>query len=1165
MHRNGKTWHGAWLAASGVAALIFVLAAPAYAQLGKGVVSGTVFDPTGASVPNASVTLTNESTNTEKTAPSNSVGLYRLDFVDPGSYTLRVQAPGFAPSETKALQVTVGQTVTSDVHLKIGMATAQTVTVEASGVQLANTANAEISGLVNRTEIQNLPLEIRDPIAFVDLQPGAVPNVFNGSMRGAAVNGQRGGSGNFMIDGGDNNDYNQGGRSHNLAGGLAGGIVSISPDAVQEFRVVTNNFSAEYGRQGGFVTDMVLRSGTNRMHGSAFEYNRNSATTADDFFSARVHQHDQLVRNQFGGSLGGPIEKDKMFVFGTVEVQRLRQSTPISGETIRPEFINFVESGDFTRFVNQNPNLFGLTAPIDCSNPQNPGCGLGPIFKELQTKYPLPLPNSPASAADYFSSSPIYPGTIKYPVPVLGPFTYPGAVRFDEARGSVRYDYQISERNTLSAHYAVDDFPEFIGGNGGDFQNAYFGQQAPGRAQNGQLGYTHTFSPDILNEAKFTYLRATNAFPRQDADVPSIGTSDGTTVGFGASQSIPSRGVLNTFQWQDSISISHGRHSYKVGGEYRRTRNGSTFDSAVYGFYQFWDSENLLTDGAIGDLTTNPFTSSTSGAFAVAMGAINPASPVPALPDTYRGYRANEFSWYAQDNWRASSRLTVNLGLRYDYFGVPHNFRPDIDSNFYWGPSNLDQCITRNGTGQQVCLPGLGVTNPVSTNPFYPVNPATAAEFGAAFQVRNNELWNKDTNNFAPRVGLAYDVFGNQKTVVRLGGGVFYDRMWNNLFENIRFNPPYYAMSQFGLFVNGTVQGPISTPGFYSIPVNVANFAGPGATASPRHMDQNIVTPYTEQINFDIQQQLSPSWLLDVAYLGTFGHKLTGVVDLNTFDGRTVPGLSTRRINPNIGADNARGNFYDSNYHALQARVTHRFSRGFQMNANYTWSHALDYVSDAFFSKAGGDYHPEDNYNRSIEYGNADFDIRHRLVGDFNWDLPLFHGNRVLGGWSLNGILTWQSGSPFTIYDSSSDSNRDGHFNDRAMFLGSGNIASAVLHNQSPADGYLTPANFAATPAPDNGFANGLLARNAVFGPTYFNTDLSLQKEFRLKERASLKLLVSAFNIWNHPNFSMVPVFSSANVGNIANPEFGQAQSTVQPNNTGTGARVMQFAVRIDF
>lgn len=1141
-------------------------AATSYGQLGKGVITGTVTDPSGAVVPGATVTIVNQGTAIQRTETTDPQGVYRFELADVGTYTLRVSSSGFANYEATGLVLTVGQTVTSDVRLEVAK-TAQTVTVEAGGIQLVNTTNAEISGLVDRNTIANLPLEIRDAGVFVNLQPGAVSADFNGSTRGAAVNGQRGGTGNFMIDGTDNNDYGQGGRSHNAPGTIAGGIVSVSPDAVQEFRVVTNNFSAEYGRSSGFVSDTVLKSGTNQIHGSAFEYNRNSATTANDFFTNKAGGSDQLIRNQFGGSLGGPIKKDKAFVFGALEFQRLRQTVPTTVTSVAPQFVNFVADGGFANFVNQNLSAFGLSAPIDCSNPKNPGCTLGPIFQQLNSQYPLPPATSGTSNV---SASPIFPvrtggavQAIVYPVPELGQAIFPSKTTLNEARWSVRYDEHLSDKDSLSLHWLYDDFPTFQSGIGGDFFQPAFPSIATGRSQNGAIQWTRILSPNMLNELGFTYLRTAASFPCTACQVPSIGTFDALTTGFGSSSALPQAGTENTFQYQDNLAITHGKHSFKVGGEYRRTRNGSFFDSFVDGNYNFFDTEDLLTDGAIGDLAG-------VGGFAESVQALNPSSPTPAIPESYRGYRANEFGAYIEDDIKATSRVTLNLGLRWDYFGVPHNYQPNIDSNFYFGSQVLNQCTLKNSTGKQVCFPINGPTTPntVSANSYYPVNPATAAVFSAIFQVRNSELWNKDTNNFAPRFGLAWDVGGNQKTIIRFGGGIFYDRIWNNLFENIRFNPPFWSDAETGGFIDGAVQGPISTPGFYSIPINFAAFAGHGAVPSPRQMNQNMVTPYSEDINFDIQRELGGNWLLDVAYVGTFGHKLTGVADLNTYNGREM-GADSHRINPNIGADNARGNYYNSNYSGLQVRLTKRLSHGLQFDGNYTWSHALDYVSDAFNNKASEGsaqgFQPEDPYNRSLEYGNADFDIRHRFVGDVIWDLPAFRGNRLLGGWSLNGIVVLQTGSPFTIFDSAVDSNGNGITgNDRGMYLGPGDISNAIDHSHNAADGLFKPNMFGPTNPAQVVPVDGLLARNAVFGPAFDDVDASISKAFKLTERLQLKIIVSAFNLFNRPNFIMTPLEGTTG-GDISSPQFGQAPQTVQPNNGGTGARNLQFGVRVDF
>jgi len=1132
------------------------LAGLAHGQLGTGVVTGTVTDPSGGVVPGAPVTLVDTTTGVQRTAQTNALGIYRFDFADVGTYNLRVSAKGFADYELDGLVLTVGQTVAANARLELGK-TGTVVAVEAGGVQLVNTANAEVSDLINQNTIQNLPLEVRDATIFVNLIPGSVPNDFNASTRGAAINGMRAGMGNFMIDGSDNNDYGQGGRGKNGTGTIPGGEVGVSPDAVEEFRVVTNNFSAEYGRSGGFVTDLVTKSGTDQLHGSAFEYNRNSATTADDFFSARAGLHDALIRNQFGGSLGGPIKKDKVFIFGAIEWQRLRASSPITGTSVTQDFLNFVNNGSFASFMN---STLGTTL-FNCTSASVPGCSLGPIFQQLDSKYPLPRATSNFS---YATTSPLFTTPtgplFSYPVPIFGQETYLSDTILNEVRPDVRLDYNMSSKDVLTVHYAIDDYPSTTTGNGGDFQNPAFPTIDQARAQNGGITWTHTLSPSMVNEAKMNYLRSTADFPCTDCQVPSIGTADALYTGFGTTEDLPQFFTENTFQWLDNLSIIHGKHTFKLGGEYRRTRNGSAFEAASDGLYYFWDTEDLLTDGAVGDKVG-------AGGFYEALASINPSSPTPAYPDYYRGYRANEFGFYGEDQIKATSRLTLTVGLRWDYFGVPHNFRSNIDSNFFDGSPIYNQC--QAASGEVYCFPGYTGTLPggatlQSNNPNYPINPYTASVFGGQFEIKNSEVWDKDTGNFAPRFGLAWDIFGDQKTILRMGGGIFYDRMYNNIFENMRFNAPLFAFAVAG-YSGGAVEGPYSTPGFYSVPINIANFARFASTPEARQMQQNLAAAYDEQLNFDIQHQFG-SWLLDTAYIGTFGHKLLGYVDVNTFAGREVGGgYSSARINPILGPDNDRGNWFNSNYNALQVSLTKRFSHGFQFNTNYTYSHALDYLSDVFNGRqfiGGGSIGTsiDDPYRRYLEYGNADFNLDHRFVAYGIWELPVFKDNKWLGGWSYDATFSIQSGQPFSVIDTASDSNADGYYGARADYVGTGSPMSTVTHTKSPADGYITNTSvFIATPPnPATGWADSMLGRNTMTGPKFVGTDMSLAKKFQISERFALKVIASGFNIFNHPNFSNP-------VSDINNPFFGQSISDIAPNNSSTGARVMQFAARLEF
>lgn len=868
------------------------------------------------------------------------------------------------------------------------------------------------------------------------------------------------------------------------------------------------------------------------------------------------------MRNQFGGSLGGPLKKEKMFLFGAVEIHRLRQTYPITTTGIRQEFINWVDSGGMADF-------YGL----DCADPdQAKACTLGPVFKDLNSRFPMPVSTKPVTDNDYVSTSPILGGT-PYPVPIFGDVTLQNRIRANQNRWNLKWDYQATSKDTITAHYVFDDFDEYDSTGGGDAYNPAFGFDAPARSQNGSVGWTRTFAPTVVNEFRAAYLRHNAPFPRSTApEVPSIFTIDALGTGYGITSSLPQNFTENTFQYQDSMSWIRGRHTLRFGGDYRRTRNGSAFEAARDGVFYFWDTESMLTDGALVDLFG-------LGGFYLAEASIDPNSTTPKRPEYYRGFRANEFSWFVEDSWKVNNRLTFTLGMRYDYFGIPHNFRSGLDSNFYFGSHNLDQCIIRKATGAEVCLPGDGVTNPVSTNPYFPVNAYTASVFGGDFKQKNSGIWNKDSNNFAPRFGLAWDVRGNQKTVIRLGGGVFYDRMWNNLFENIRFNPPSFAFADWGYAGNGLTVGPISTPGFYSIPIDIANFAGTAATPGPRHMNEGMVTAYSEQYNFNIQRQLSTNWLLDMAYVATVAHKLTGVVNVNTFNGRSGFGYSSRRINPNIGSDNMRGNWYNSNYHALQVRLTKRMSRGITIDTNYTYSHALDFISDAFNNRSGNDFRPENQWNRGLEYGAADFDLRHRFLTSFVWDLPFFKSNKILGGWTVNGVVTLQTGTPFTIYDSSNDVNGDGLFSDRAAFYGGAGAKPSgyIDHSQSPADGYLAnpltnkgtnpwtgaPISVFDTTVADfvNGASepvDGYMSRNAMYGPGFANTDFSVSKKFRITEGTALTFVWSSFNLWNHPNF-----FMGISSGDVSGTSFGRSRSTISPNNTG--GRVMQWALRFDF
>src|SRR6185295_3147226 len=452
------------------------------------------------------------------------------------------------------------------------------------------------------------------------------------------------------------------------------------------------------------------------------------------------------------------------------------------------------------------------------------------------------------------------------------------------------------------------------------------------------------------------------------------------------------------------------------------------------------------------------------------------------------------------------------------------------------------------------------------------------------FQQRDHSIWEKDNNNFAPRVGFAWDVFNDQKLVVRGGGGMFYDRIWNNLFENIRFNAPFFNFSTIGAFGNGVPSGPISTPGLFTVPfTSTSLFANPASlpAPSPRHMDQNLVTPFLYQAFLGGQRKIAKTTVVEVNYITTLGRQLTGVVNINTFNGRSGGSLTTtgrshgttRRPNPAIASDNFRTNGFTSSYHGGQVILRHRARFGLQLNSSYTFSKAIDTISDAFNARLG--LNPTNNFNISLDRGRADFDVRHKFVTDFSYEIPFMKENRYLGGWEATGIVTVQTGAPFSVFSTSSseDANADGIFTDRAVYIGSGPIDSVINHNTSPANGYFDSSQFVGMVTrakqlgprtacgPNNGvvisntqwWCDGTSGRNALTGPGYVNFDLGLHKAFKVTENSKLQFQVNAFNVFNHPNFGR----PGGNLNSAAT--IGKSTFTIN------GARVMQMALRFDF
>lgn len=1144
-------------------AVLLLACANSPAVLGQGGVgefSGLVTDPAGATVPGAKVTLTNNATGNVRETVTTEAGIYRFPALPVvGTYKLKVEAKGFRSFEVTDVVVTVGRTVTQDIHLELGAAS-EVVQVEA-GVQLVQSTESQVGDVLDQRIWQSLPLETRSQNEFINNLAGVVPNDFAGTGRGASVDGARTGTGNFMVEGYDNNDQGLGGGGSLM--GPGGANTTISPDAIQEYRVIEHLPPAEYGKTGGFVTDTVLKSGTDRFHGSLFEYNRVQALAANSFFSNTAGLKDSLVRNQFGGSIGGPIVKNRTFFYFTTEFHRLRTGSPLTATATTQQFLDFVNSGGFEQFMESDPNGFCVVnTGAACPGAFNQASTLGTKFQSLLSSQPFPL------ATRNFSnegSDGIYTSGIVYPVPIFGDVTVVDPSQTNQARYSAKVDHKLTSRDQLSGSFLYDN---------ADARSQYDGSNATigvplinhGRAMNAGVTWTHTFSPSVLNQARVSYVRHTNNFPGDssagEAGLPSIVTAlDPLGVAFGNANNLPQFFTENEFVYKDDLSFTKGKHSFKTGASYARTRNGSTFTSDLNGLFEPYGVEDLVTDMTFGDQADQIiFGEPAFGSWFLAEASVDPTTG--QRPNYYRGFRANEMAAYFQDDWRISKRLTFNLGLRFDYFGPPHNYVPNIDSNFYFG------------TPVGPIVPG-GVSNPFFPND----SPLYAQVASGNFQVRNTGIWNKDTNNWAPRAGFAWDTMGNQKLVVRGGYGIGYDRMYNNIFENIRFNPPFYCTCNFGALVNGVAGGEDSTPGVYTIPfTSTGAFADPNILpvlpkASPRHMDQNLVTPYYEQATLGVQWEIKSGFVFEANYIGTFGKKLIGIVNINTYDGRTAcltsgapydpgtpcadagftNGFTSRRPNTTINSDNFRTNAFASNYSGLQVALRKRFASGLQFNTSYTYSKAIDQLSDTFSPKQGTT--PTDNMDINTDRGPADFDLRHRFVGSFVYDLPFFKSNKILGGWSVSGIVSLQSGTPFSVTDSNYDANQDGSFTDRLSYSGTGSPNKAVLGKGSPADGYFDTSLFGDTVCPasvNQGlWCDGGTGRNSLYGPGYKNVDFGVAKKFRITETMSFSLLGNFFNLFNHTNFQNPD-------GNLADSAFGRSRAAFSN-------RVTQLALRFDF
>ena len=1112
-------------------ACLFLSATAANAQTGS--ITGAITDATGAAVAGAKVTATNSATASVRTAQTDDGGKYSIPELASGTYDINVEKQGFSPLHFGNVALTVAQNLTLNGTLTVG-AVSQTVDVSGESVAPIDLADVQISNVVDSRRILDLPLVTRNPYQLVLLSPGAqqVPS----SLGGFSVNGQRERSNNFLVDGVDNNDA--------AVPGIAGGISSLNPDSTQEFRVITNNFLPEFGRNNGAIIDVITRSGSNQLHGDLYEFNRVNALAARDYFNPKPDPQNPFVRNQFGASLGGPIRKDKTFFFVNSEWDRFR--TTLTNQAIVPT------AAFKTGVFNYNGQQINLASP---SSPNNAlGLPLDPTMQKVFSAYPNP--NGPAVDS------------------IRGVYFFPTGTPQDSANVTFKLDHRFTDKYSLSARYTYDgltngnSLDEIIPGIGGVATSQ--------QSHSGALNFLAALRPNLVNELRLGLNRTDDLFSCNGSSlIDRNGTPD--RFGFGTDYSFNLSNGVSTFSnfacsalgdsngqyrragtWHaaDNLSWIHGGHTIKIGGEFRYIfDNGyDAFGSRPVVDFTAFGNFGIPIVNCTGSCASNE-TLQTMAAALLGVPGIQSQTQFFNAGGTrtavdFRSFVQHEYGAFIQDSWKMRSNLTLQFGMRYEFNGVP----------FETG-GNLSNLLNQQANA----------TPPIT---FQTVGPGTG-----------RQIYRNDPYDIEPRFGLAWDPFHNGKTSVRIGYGMFHDRLFGNLFTNLKGDPPFIAGVQNfpnNDFSNGigavTTLRTLPAPG--TQPAPSASVPDGSLLTGISLIDPNLKTPYTQSWNVGIQRELGGGMTLEVNYVGSGTHRLFRSVDGNPplpwlvaaaqASGklsRTTAG-GTLRIAPLLGLPQVTGNtafeepiivksIGNATYNGLQSTLHKRFGRGLEFQGAYTWSHAIDDAADPLVAPGGNRNIARNSFNLKEERGTSDYDLRHRFVLNFVYQLPFGPGRahfskglaaKAIGGWELAGLSTMQSGHPFDIY-SSRDSEYTGLSN-RPDLVGSTTIPSTAPRNQ------VGPPITAFAVQPFG--RPGTLGRNSFTGPRYYDTDITLLKNTAITERVNLQFRAEVYNIFNRIQFDQPGTASDT----IASPgTFGQSLSTVTQTDGTTSARQIQLAL----
>jgi hypothetical protein len=1068
-----------------------VLSAAALAQTSKGFVVGTIVDQNAAAVSGAAVKITNTETGVVRETVTQSDGSFRLDAVDPGTYRLDVTASGFKSSSRASMLVAAAQNTDASTSLEVGNP-AETVTVTGSSelVELQNTDGTRVNTLSKR-EITELPVAGLNPVNLVFTLPGVVDpgGLAGGFVQGTefSANGLRPRANNQLIDGLENNDNSITGQSYQ----------PTVRDGYSEVTILGSNFSAEFGRAGGAVVNVITRSGTNDFHGSAYDIIQNSAfasLTPGQIAVEELTEVPKFNENTFGFSFGGPIKKNKLFFFGTFQ-RDLFRAGGASGTAITPTASGAAALRALVP-VGTNPALDQYLAIVGTmlatSNFRNIGLQSGSTpAQTIQFGIASRQSAQPVNTNDYIT----------------------------------RVDWTPTQRDSLSVRYLRNDqifnnqFP--TGVSGGQFPG--FEVDVPGHVANTFVSYTRNISSTTTNEFRFGLLKFDVIFAPRDSALstagPQIAINTGSISTIGLNAVFPQGRNWKNYQFQDTITHTLGNHTFRLGTDILAQRGTQLVPINTRGSLSYNNGGRVVP----GDpLNVNTYTA--LGNFVQGFSGPGGTASKVFGNGAEKSDVTNQ-AYFVNDQWRVRDNLSLNLGLRYENFGVASNNAP---------------------------FPAFGGLFS---------NPLTRVEE------------KRDNNNFAPRFSFAYTphffegLLGKDLTVIRGGFAINYDVFFNNILSN--------TVATFPNSLGATTVAPNSGRGLANFGAqSLPSTATISPTAAVNTVDPNLVNPLTYVWNFGVQRELPGRNILDVSYVGSRGTHLFINEQVN-------PGINNVRVNPAKGGITVRTNGGDSIYHSLQARFERGFSKGLFYRVAYTFSKVIDNTASEVFAQTGGSSVGSDPFNRRVDRSVAAYDVPHRLVFSGLWDSSSMfkeglRGN-LLGGFTFGVIYRIQSGNVETPFIGGIDMNGDRNaFNDRPAIANPNAPATAVAFSNA-INGTTSPTGFSDLDGNDIALGNaryvvsdsirtGIAGRNTLRAPNLQRLDATLSRSFKIPftkwESDAVQIRVEFFNVLNHPSFAWDNYFSN---GDVLNPDFNTPRENQGATTGASSARTGRIQIRYSF